>query len=114
LTDRLQALTQGDQALGVKEGVGPTLVIAATAATLASATFAQDVSQPASRVTIHSLEDRAIAVLEVFKPALQHPVEVLTDRFQAPPLVAPSLGAERLLEFGMLFLRGHFMPRSKW
>jgi hypothetical protein len=106
--DRLQALTQGDQALGVKEVVGPTLMIAAPASAFASAALAQDASQPASRVAVDSRKHVALAVLEVFKPALQQAVELMTDRSHALPACAPCLGAERFLEFGHALLARPF------
>src|SRR5688572_12997302 len=98
--DRLQALTQGDQALGVKEVVGPPLMIAAAASAFASAALAQDASQPASGVAVDCRKHVALAVLEVFKPASQQAVELLTDRCHALPVCAPCLGAEHFLEFG--------------
>jgi hypothetical protein len=52
LTDRLSALTQGDQAFGVEEVIGPTLMIATPASTSTSTALAQDASQPASGVAV--------------------------------------------------------------
>jgi len=100
--------------LGVEEVVGPTLMIATPASALTSTALAQDASQPASRIAVDCLEDVALAVLEVFKPALQQAVEVLTDRFHAPAIGAPCFGTERFLEFGHALLarpfHGEFSP----
>ena len=108
LSDRPQALTQGDQALGVEEVIGPTLLIATPASASTSTALAQDASQPASGVTVNGREDVALAVLEVFKPAVQQAVEILTDRFDAPPLGAPCFGSEHFLEFGQALLARPF------
>jgi len=113
--DRLQALTQGDQALGVKEVVGPPLMIAAPASAFASAALAQDASQPASRVAVDCRKHVALAVLEVFKPALQEAVELVTGRWSfASSCSPPRLSAAQLLSAtkGQLPLRWGLSPNS--
>ena len=83
----------------VEEGVGPTVMVATPAAAFATAPLAEDASEPSSGVPVDSLEDIALAVLEVFKPALQHSIEILTDRCKTAPLITPCLGTDRLFEF---------------
>jgi hypothetical protein len=52
IKDRAVAGHEGKQALRVEEGVGPTLMIAATAATFTAAALAQDAAQPAADAAI--------------------------------------------------------------
>ena len=64
-------MTQGEQAVGVEEGIGPVLMIAAPTAAVTAGALAQDAAQPAACVPVDSGKDIALAVLEVSEPALQ-------------------------------------------
>src|SRR5262249_44160604 len=87
LTDRGMGLLQAKQPKCGKVGIGPARLVGTICfgTPFPAASFAQDASQPAADKAIFHAECRAIAVLEVFKPAPQRAVHVSDDLGHAMP-----------------------------
>ena len=75
--------------------------------------LSQDAAQSSAHVGVDALKDICFAVLEVPKPSLQGPAQILADRSHTSTIRTPGLLANPLFEFIHAFLRGHFIPRSK-
>src|SRR5262249_23494728 len=81
LTDRDMGLFQAKQPKRSKVGIGPARLVGTIGfgTPFPMTSFAQDASQSATDEAIFHAECRAVAVLEVFKPAPQRPVHVLDN-----------------------------------
>src|ERR1700704_6544136 len=66
---------------------------------LPSASLAQDAPQPAAHPAVFHAECRAVAVVEIFKPAPPRPVKVRDDVGQAVSRGALGLRPDRVPEF---------------
>src|SRR5258708_29099070 len=94
-------LLQAKQPERDKVGIGPAGLVGAICfgTPFPAASFTQDASQPAADKAIFHAECRAVAVLEVFKPAPQRPVHVGDDLGHAVPRGSLGLRPDRVPEF---------------
>src|SRR5215472_17386831 len=89
---------QAEEPVFGKEGDGPADVVVAAADPFPTPPFAQDVTQPATDPAVERRKRRAVAVLEVFKPAPQRPVEIGDDHGQAVARGPAGFRPDRVLE----------------
>jgi hypothetical protein len=87
-----------DQPLSAKESVGPALMVAPTASAPESETLAQYTAQAHPDPAVQRRECRRPAVLEIFKPAHDRPIDLVDDRLQAVTVCALGLENVEILE----------------
>ena len=113
-------VSQAEKPLPGKEGIGPADVVVAAGDPRAPVLLAQNIAQPSADPAVERSECRAVAMLEVFKPAAQRQVEVLDDLGQAvsrgafglAPDRIPRFREGRLLNFCRLLARGRRRPAA--
>ena len=88
------------------EGVGPLDIVVAARDPRPAVLLAQNIAQPPTDPAVERRVCRAMAVLEVFKPAAQRAVEVFNDAGQAVPRCTLGLGPDRVLEFLQALVSG--------
>src|SRR5271157_1568365 len=93
-----RGVSQAEKPMLSKEGIGPPDVLGAARDPRAPVLFVQDSAQAPTDPAVERSEYRAVAVLEVFKPAAQRAVEVLDDLGQAVSRCAFGLPPDRILE----------------
>ena len=82
-----------------KEEVRPALVVAAASASPSTVPLAKDAAKPHPYPGVEPGERGCVAVLEIFKPASQRPVDIQDDCVEAMAVRAPGFGANRVSEF---------------
>jgi len=91
-------VSQAEKPVLGKESIGPLDVIEAAGDPRSPELLAQEIAQPPADPAVKRSERRAMAVLEVFKPAAQRRVEVLDDLGQAVSRCAFGRRPDRILE----------------
>src|SRR5260370_25640664 len=91
-------VSQAEKPMLGKEGMGPPAVVGAAGDARPAVLFARDIAQPPADPAVERCECRAMAVLEVLKPAAQRAVEIPDDLGQAVSRRALGLGPDRVLE----------------
>src|SRR5258706_13764579 len=100
LTRRGKGCLQAVVAVRGKIGVGPTLMIQSTTATVTARALAKNAPQPAANPLVHVRERRVITVLEVAEPTPPRSVPVVDNARQRTPIRSLRLRAKGVLELG--------------
>ncbi|MEI6350074.1 MAG: hypothetical protein WCP06_03090, partial [Verrucomicrobiota bacterium] len=88
-------------------------VIFASASAFHSIAPSEDASQPSTDILVHSFERIPVAVFELFNQPRNVRFRSLQISLMLRPSLRPVFSRIVSLSFAMLFLRGHFWPRSK-
>ena len=105
--------SQAEEPLVGKERIGPAMMIGTSSAPAFARTFPEDASQPHPDPSVQSGERPVLAVLEVFKPAAQGPIQVVDDLAQTLSGGPLRLARIASLNLSRLFARGRRVPPSK-
>ena len=90
---------QREQPVLGKEAIGPMMMVVATPPAFTSRPFAQQAPKATANPAIFIWKDGFTAMFEVFKPALQCPVEVFDDDLQAMSVGASRFVTNRVPKF---------------
>src|SRR5260370_29995235 len=113
-------VSQAEKPMLGKEGIGPPDVVGAGGDPRRAVLCARDFATPPADPAVERCECRAMAVLEVLKPAAQRAVEIPDDLGQDVSRRALGLGPDRvprfregrLLNFCRLLVRGRRLPAA--
>src|SRR6266849_5407636 len=104
LTRRGKGCFQGEVTVPGKEGIGPTLMIHAPAATGVARSLAENTPQAAANPTVHVRERCVVTVLKVTEPTPQRPVDVRNNALQGTTVRPLRFRTQRVFELVQAFL----------